>query len=62
MTTVGASGANGNAGFTGTQTFSNFNTFTTAAPAAAPEPGSMVPLVMGALALGGLVVARRRTA
>ncbi len=49
-----------NAGDKGSVTFSNFNTFTPLA--AAPEPGSMVPLAMGALALGGLVIARRRTA
>ncbi len=33
-----------------------------AAPVAAPEPGTMVPLLMGALALGSMVIARRRTA
>ncbi len=36
--------------------------FTVTPPAAAPEPGSIVPLMMGALALGGMVIARRRTA
>jgi len=51
--------ANGNPGFNSAITYANFDTFGT--PAAAPEPGSMVPLLMGALALGGLVVARRRT-
>lgn len=60
-TTVGDFGGGGNAGFTGTQTFSSSNTFTIdGTPAAAPEPGGMVSLLMGALALGGLVAARRR--
>ncbi len=60
-TTVGDSGANGNAGYTGTQTFSTSNTFMTAGPAAAPEPSGAASLLMGALVLGGFVVARRRT-
>lgn len=47
-----------NPGFNGGITFNNFNTFGT--PAAAPEPGGMVSLLMGALVLGGLVAVRRR--
>lgn len=61
LTVPGMAGYEPNAGYTGTQTFAMSNTFTTAGtPAAAPEPGSMVPLAMGALALGGLVITRRR--
>lgn len=52
---------NGNPGFDSAITYANFNTFA-GTPAAAPEPGGMVPLLMGALALGGLMVARRRKA
>lgn len=61
-TTVGAFGSNGNAGYTGTQTFSSSNTFMTAGPvSAAPEPDSIASALMGALVIGGCIVARRRT-
>ncbi len=51
--------ANGNPGFNSTINYANFNTF--APPAAAPEPSGAASLLMGALVLGGFVVARRRT-
>lgn len=60
-TAPGTTGATPNAGFTGSTTFQSSNAYTFGTPAAAPEPGSMVPLAMGAFALGGLVIARRRT-
>lgn len=60
-TTVGDFGGTVNAGFTGTQTFSTSNLFTTAGPAPAPEPSGTLALLVGALALGGLALARRRT-
>lgn len=50
-------------------TFNNFSSsaplgfrIISAAPAAAPEPSSVVSLVLGTLVLGGLVAARRRRA
>lgn len=63
VTTPGTAGDTPNAGFTGTQTFSNSNTFTTDAPAAAPEPSSLIVLGIMGLGLGALMLnARRRTA
>lgn len=56
-TAPGTTGDTPNAGFTGSTTFTTFDTFS---PAPVPEPGGMVPMLLGTALLGGVVVARRR--
>lgn len=58
-TTPGTPGDAPNAGFNGTVTFADFNTFP-AAIAPTPEPGGLVPMLVGTALLGGVIVARRR--